>query len=302
MSGTRMHRDVGPRPGGTTRDLGRCEGGDHDERDKNLGRAATNDAMGSKAANATGNSAGDAATEKDARCGDWVNSIVCQTVAKGASRQCWFYFLGRQFFWSGSFVAYLWRRRSSDHNDYQREEVLQWDVSRTHRVDLDWLFERINLEPKIQIKYIDTKNQLADTLTKGNFTRDEWNHFLCLCNISHFTSTDCSEVMAKRTKRFKWMMTFPVSSSTASERPGKPDTKVKFLWVCKLRSTIEQGDPLYAHTHLATQNGILIKLGLLKSGNLMNWWTIERGDPLFAPRTWFMGSDRRSSSRKHVSE
>ena len=30
-------------------------------------------------------------------------------------------------------------------------------VSRTHRVALDWLFDRINLDPKIQIKYIDTK-------------------------------------------------------------------------------------------------------------------------------------------------
>ena len=49
-------------------------------------------------------------------------------------------------------------------------------VSRTHRVALDWLFDRINLDTKIQIKYIDTKNQLADILTKGNFTRDEWNH------------------------------------------------------------------------------------------------------------------------------
>ena len=39
-------------------------------------------------------------------------------------------------------------------------------VSRTHRVALDWLFDRINLDPKIQIKYIDTKNQLADILTK----------------------------------------------------------------------------------------------------------------------------------------
>ena len=29
--------------------------------------------------------------------------------------------------------------------------------SRTHRVALDWLFDRINLDPKIQIKYIDTK-------------------------------------------------------------------------------------------------------------------------------------------------
>ena len=42
-------------------------------------------------------------------------------------------------------------------------------VSRTHRVALDWLFDRINLDPKIQIKYIDTKNQLADMLTKGEF-------------------------------------------------------------------------------------------------------------------------------------
>ena len=57
-------------------------------------------------------------------------------------------------------------------------------VSRTHRVALDWLFDRINLDPKIQIKYIDTKNQLADILTKGNFTRDEWNHLLTLFNIT----------------------------------------------------------------------------------------------------------------------
>ena len=46
-------------------------------------------------------------------------------------------------------------------------------VPSTHRVALDWLFDRINLDTQIQIKYIDTKNQLADILTKGNFTRDE---------------------------------------------------------------------------------------------------------------------------------
>ena len=49
-------------------------------------------------------------------------------------------------------------------------------VSRTHRVALDWLFDRIYLDSKIQIKYIDARNQLADILTKGSFTRDEWNH------------------------------------------------------------------------------------------------------------------------------
>ena len=113
-------------------------------------------------------------------------------------------------------------------------------VSRTHRVALDWLFDRINLDSKIPIKYIDTKNQLADILTKGNFTRDEWNHLLCLFNISHFSSTECSEVMSKRTQKdsgeervtakSKPMMnlvsrcserTPDVLASTASESPGK---------------------------------------------------------------------------------
>ena len=75
-------------------------------------------------------------------------------------------------------------------------------VSRTHRVALDWLFDRINLDSKIQMKYIDTKNQLADILTKGNFTRDEWNHLLCLFNISHFSSINSLEAMSKRTQEF----------------------------------------------------------------------------------------------------
>ena len=75
------------------------------------------------------------------------------------------------------------------------------DVSRTHRVALDWLFDRINLDPKIQIKNIDTKNQLADILTKGNFTREEWNHSLTLCNINHFSSTACIAAMAKRAQQ-----------------------------------------------------------------------------------------------------
>ena len=74
-------------------------------------------------------------------------------------------------------------------------------VSRTHRVALDWLFDRINLDSKIQIKYIDTKNQLADILTKENFTRDEWNHLLTLFHISHFSCTACITAMAKRAQQ-----------------------------------------------------------------------------------------------------
>ena len=109
-------------------------------------------------------------------------------------------------------------------------------VSSTHRVALDLLFDRINLDPKIQIKYIDTKNQLADILTKGNFTRDEWNHLLTLFNISHFSSTACTAAMAKRaqqgsgeqrvTAKSRPMMNLTarmpsVVSSSTSSNPGR---------------------------------------------------------------------------------
>ena len=91
-----------------------------------------------------------------------------------------------------------------------------------------------------KIKHADTKNQLADIQTKGNFTRDEWNHLLCLFNISHFSSTVCSEAMAKRvqqdsgeervTAKSRPMMSLIARapsnlSSSASESPGK-----KKLW------------------------------------------------------------------------
>ena len=77
-------------------------------------------------------------------------------------------------------------------------------VSRTHRIALDWLFDRISLDNKIQIRYVDSRNQLADILTEGTFTRDEWNHLLSLFNSSFFSSHSCSEAMAKR-KKGRWL-------------------------------------------------------------------------------------------------
>ena len=90
--------------------------------------------------------------------------------------------------------------------------------------------------PKSQIKYIDTKNQLTDILTKGNFTRDEWNHLLSLFNISHFSSTACTAALAKRaqqgsgeervTAKSRPMMNVTarmpsVVSSSTSSNPGR---------------------------------------------------------------------------------
>ena len=96
-------------------------------------------------------------------------------------------------------------------------------------IELIWI-------PKIQIKYIDTKNQLADILTKENFTRDEWNHLLNLLNISHFSSTACTAALAKRaqqesgegrvTAKSRPMMNLTARtpsfvSSSASSNPGR---------------------------------------------------------------------------------
>ena len=51
-------------------------------------------------------------------------------------------------------------------------------VSRSHRVALDRLFDRTNLEPKIQIKYVDTKNP-----THGHSDQRKFPTFV-LCSIS----------------------------------------------------------------------------------------------------------------------
>ena len=96
--------------------------------------------------------------------------------------------------------------------------------------------------PRSKSNTFDTNNQLADILTKGNFTRDEWDHLLCLFNISHFSSINKCKAMSKRTQedageervtaKSKPMMNLvsrrsvrdpTVLASTASENPE--DTK-----------------------------------------------------------------------------
>ena len=106
----------------------------------------------------------------------------------------------------------------------ERRSPTMRHVSRTHRVALDWLFDRIIIDSTFQIRHIDTKHQLADKLTKGNFTRHEWNNLLHLFNISHFSSTccaknssltSCSNTMAKRIQEQKGERIAAKSKSTA---------------------------------------------------------------------------------------
>ena len=73
-------------------------------------------------------------------------------------------------------------------------------VSRTHRVSLDCLFDRINLDRKIQIKCVDTMNQLAGMMTSGKCTRDEWSRLLRLFGVVSFSMSSCSQFLSNKKK------------------------------------------------------------------------------------------------------
>ena len=57
-------------------------------------------------------------------------------------------------------------------------------VQRSHRVNLDWLFDRMAKDPGIRIKYVGTKQQIADILTKGSFTAEQWKALCRLAQIA----------------------------------------------------------------------------------------------------------------------
>ena len=171
-------------------------------------------------------------------------------------------------------------------------------VSRTHRVALDWLFDRINLDPKIQIKYIDTKKQLANMLTKGNSHVTNGIIFcVCLtsavsvlqsvlkwCRKEHKKNQVKKESQQSRDQWWIWSREavkglHPRYLLLHQKARWKPDTKVKLLWVRKMRSIKERGDPLFAHNErlnhvllMTARTSIRKKMKVIK----------ERGDPLFA--------------------
>ena len=121
-------------------------------------------------------------------------------------------------------------------------------VSRTHRVALDWLFDSINLDTMVQIKYVDTKNQFADILTE---VCHETNGIIfCVCSTSAISVP--SIVLKRCWKEHKKMQVKKESQQNRSrwwiwsrdathgiltclpllhqKAWGKPDMKVNYLW------------------------------------------------------------------------
>jgi hypothetical protein len=76
-------------------------------------------------------------------------------------------------------------------------------VARTHRVDLDWLFERIMYDPGVSIHFVGTKQQIADMFTKGQFSEEQWKALCRMAQIGnsyHTASPKTTRSDSKQTK------------------------------------------------------------------------------------------------------
>ena len=63
-------------------------------------------------------------------------------------------------------------------------------VPRTHRISLDWLYERFRYDISLQLFYVPTKAQIADIFTKGSFSAEQWRRLCSLANIVPNMSTN----------------------------------------------------------------------------------------------------------------
>ena len=118
-------------------------------------------------------------------------------------------------------------------------------VSRTHRLALDWLFDRINLDPTIQMRYIDTNHQLTDMLTKKEFHTwwVEQSFFFCLTSTKSALSavqriSACSAAPKRRRRRLKNRKKITGLWQTQCQRQWTWPSlfrKVLHLWTVRLR-------------------------------------------------------------------
>ena len=173
-------------------------------------------------------------------------------------------------------------------------------VSRTHRVALDWLFDRINLDPKIKSNTLTPKTN-SQTFWQSEISFHTWWMESSFVLVQHqpfqFYQLSWSDV-EKNARRCRWRKESQQNRSrwwtwSRDAAQGirsyllwlhqkawwKPDMIVKYLWARGLSSDQERWDLWWALVHQTTpQNGILTSSGLLKSGNLMKCWKQERWD------------------------
>ncbi len=79
-------------------------------------------------------------------------------------------------------VQHIFRSRGQrSHNQYrlQKRPPAMRHISKTHRVNFDWVYE-VRQHPEIRLRYVRTTWQVADVLTKYFVKREVWDAFLTM--------------------------------------------------------------------------------------------------------------------------
>ena len=82
-------------------------------------------------------------------------------------------------------------------------------VHRTHRINLDWLFEIFRSDESIRLGYMPTKLQLGDAFTKGSFNSKTWSDLMKLLQIVHLEDSKAAAVcrsISRRRGRKNWTL------------------------------------------------------------------------------------------------
>ena len=76
-------------------------------------------------------------------------------------------------------------------------------VSRTHRVNLDFLYDISLHSPHIYLQYVRTSSQAADIFTKGKFSSAQWKKLTTLCGIAPLTEVKTKATVTNRAEHNK---------------------------------------------------------------------------------------------------
>ena len=129
-------------------------------------------------------------------------------------------------------------------------------------------------QPEIQsslvreyFSHIDSRNHLADILTMGHFTRDEWNHLLKFFNNSFFSSQNGSEAMARRQKEGDH-----VERVDAKSKPVRKLVSIRRTSSSTVPSSTSSSSPV---NFVPNDNEVRIHAGRLNAKEIIlpkGWW------------------------------
>ena len=139
----------------------------------------------------------------------------------------------------GAMLYFFWGQRSRDKNDHERPKSNN-ETCIQNPQSCFWFVVWQNWSGSQDSNQVCRQNtQFADILTKGNFTRYEWNTLLHLLNISHFSLLCCSQnlsvtsgitTMAKRMQEQEGEQRI-----VAKSKPTTMNLVFTVLWLCSLR-------------------------------------------------------------------